>query len=296
MKNPILTLILFYFILSSFSQNSRNIESEDQMSYFLADVSYSNDAVFMGRRDSIRAPYLLPSIAYYDASGFYANASLSYLTRPDEGRVDLSLITVGYNFTRKKFTAGISGTAYFFNENSYNVQSEIVGDLTASVGYDFKVFEASAVGSSYFSDLGETDFFIGFRLDKTFWALEKNLLINPMITAYAGSQYFYEEYYKNNRLGNRKGSGRQNGMGSSATNSNTISIKEVDQFNVSSYEISIPIQYYYKSFIFSFMPEFALPQSKASIITEDQTFEEDLDNTFYWSMGMSYWISTKKGK
>jgi hypothetical protein len=39
----------------------------------------------MGRFDSI--PYIVPSIGYYDASGFFADASLSYLTKSNENRV-----------------------------------------------------------------------------------------------------------------------------------------------------------------------------------------------------------------
>jgi hypothetical protein len=39
----------------------------------LTDISYQNDAVFMGRFDSITSPYIVPSIGYYDASGFFVD-------------------------------------------------------------------------------------------------------------------------------------------------------------------------------------------------------------------------------
>ncbi|MBQ0732869.1 hypothetical protein J9332_00990 [Aquimarina celericrescens] len=275
------------------AQNDK--DTEDAKSYVLADVSYISDAVFMGRRDSISVPYLLPTLGYFDKSGFYANASLSYLTRSNESRVDLSLITVGYNFTRKKFTTGVAGTAYFFNEDSYNVQSEILGGITATLGYDFKILETSLTASSYFNDNSDADFFIGLQLERTFYALKKNLLIIPSLTVHAGSQYFYEEYYRNNRLGNgnRQGQGRE-GMGAGGINSSTVNIQEADQFDILSYELSIPFHFYYKSFIFSFTPEFAFPQSTATIITEEEIFQEDLDNAFYWSLGISYWFYTKK--
>jgi hypothetical protein len=45
----------------------------------------------MGRFDSITSPYIVPSIGYYDASGFFADASLSYLTNR-ENRIDLFLL------------------------------------------------------------------------------------------------------------------------------------------------------------------------------------------------------------
>jgi hypothetical protein len=38
----------------------------------------------MGRFDSITTPNILPSIGYYDACGFFADASLSYLMKSNE--------------------------------------------------------------------------------------------------------------------------------------------------------------------------------------------------------------------
>ncbi|TYP74316.1 hypothetical protein BD809_104136 [Aquimarina intermedia] len=279
------------FLVSPIIAVSQNDENKNK-SYLLLDVSYMSDAVFMGRRDSIATPYLYSSVGYYDKSGFYANASLSYLTRSDEGRVDLSLITAGYEYTHKGFTAEISGTAYFFDEDSYNVQSQVVADLTGSLGYDFTILELLATGSSYFNNNSGTDIFVGLHLNRTFYVLSKKLSIMPSVNLYAGSQYFYEEYYRNNRQGN----GNRGGQGSGDVNSYIVDIKKVDKFNILSYELSIPLHYFYKSFVFSFTPGFAFPQSRATITTEEQTFKEDLNNTFYWSVGINYWLYTKKRK
>jgi hypothetical protein len=46
----------------------------------------------MGRFDSITSPYIVPSIGYYDALVF-ADASLSYLMKSSENRIDLFLLT-----------------------------------------------------------------------------------------------------------------------------------------------------------------------------------------------------------
>ncbi|NNK75588.1 MAG: hypothetical protein HKP42_05940, partial [Maribacter sp.] len=60
---------------------------------------------------------------------------------------------------------------------------------------------------------------------------------------------------------------------------------------------SLPLQYYHKQFIFSVTPTWAFPQSSATTITtEDSVFEEDLENVFYWSVGVSYWFYTKKDR
>ncbi|MFL1896294.1 hypothetical protein ACJRPK_11375 [Aquimarina sp. 2-A2] len=62
---------------------------------------------------------------------------------------------------------------------------------------------------------------------------------------YGGSQYFYEEYYINNRQGNGNCGGQgSGGMGSGDLNSYVADIKEVDEFNILSYELSIPLHYF----------------------------------------------------
>ncbi|MFD2100597.1 hypothetical protein [Flagellimonas iocasae] len=292
---PILLLMFVCTGAELFAQKTAKESSNTEESYFLMDLSYMNDAVFMGRRDSIAAPYILPSIGYYDKSGLFLDVSASYLTRSEEQRVDLFLATAGFLFDAKNWSGGISGTAYFYNEDSYNVQSEVVADITGILSYDLKVLELSAYVSSYFNTTGSPDIFLGFLMDHTFYACKRSLLITPRASLFAGSQYFYQEYYSTSRLGNRKGQGK--GAGSSEpVETTTVEIAEASEFNILNLELSIPLQYQHNHFIFSFTPVWAFPQSNATLTTEDGVFEEELENVFYWSAGISYWFSAKKQK
>lgn len=294
-------IYLFTFLalpLGLMAQNNKTTvkeKSNDNQSYLLTDISYINDAIFMGRRDSIAAPYIFPSIGYYDKSGFFADVSASYLTSSEESRFDLFLISAGYMFDTKKWSGGISGTAYFFNEDSYNVQSETVGDITGMLGYDLNAFEVTLTASSYFNKESSADFFVGLMLDRTFYAANNSLLINPSLALYAGSQYFYQEYYTTSRLGSRKGQGNGAAL-TEPSMATSVEIKEASEFNLLNVELSLPLQYYHKQFIFSVTPTWAFPQSSATITTEDSVIEEDLENVFYWSVGISYWFYTKKEK
>ena len=296
-------LVLYALVLPSFyfgliAQNNRQSvkeKSSDNQSYVLADVSYINDAVFMGRRDSIAAPYIFPSIGYYDKSGFFTDASASYLTGSEENRVDLFLISAGYFSNSEKLSGGISGTAYFFNEDSYNVQSETVGDITGMLGYDFKAFEVMLSASSYFNTESSADFFVGAMIDRTFYAADNKLLIAPAISIHAGSQYFYQEYYSTSRLGSRKGQGKGSEV-TEPTVVTSVEIAEASRFNLLNIELSIPLQYYHKQFIFYLTPVLAFPQSSATITAEDAVITENLENVFYFSAGISYWFYTKKEK
>ncbi|MFL1896295.1 hypothetical protein ACJRPK_11380 [Aquimarina sp. 2-A2] len=172
-------LILLYtvaFLVSPIIAISQNDENNNK-SYLLVDVSYMRDAVFMGGLDSIATSYLYSSMGYYDKSGFYANASLSYLTPSDEGRVDLSLIISGYGYTDRRFTSEISGTAYFCDQDSYNVRSQVVADFTGSLGYDFTILKLLTTGSSYFNNNSGADIFVGLHLKKMFYMLNNKLSI-----------------------------------------------------------------------------------------------------------------------
>ena len=294
MKPGLLTSsVLIVFIGSGlFAQNnpkSSMEKSSREESYILADISYMNDAVFMGRRGSIAAPYILPSIGYYDKSGFFADVSASWLTSSEEQRVDLFLATAGYLFGSGKWNGGISGTAYFYNADSYNVQSEVVADITAILSYDLKAVELTVYASSYFNKNSSPDIFLGLMADHTFYAANNNFLITPRVSLYAGSQYFYEEYYSSSRLGNRKGQGKGSGA-NEPTEATSVKIAEASEFNLLNVELSLPLQYYRNQFIFSFTPAWAFPQSSATLTTTDAVFEEDLNNVFYWSVGISYWF------
>lgn len=288
----IIGLMFVLGTLGVFGQKTTKEKSNDEESYFLMDLSYMNDAIFMGRRDSIAAPYLLPSIGYYDKSGFFADATASYLTSSEEQRVDLFYITAGYLFDANNWSGGFSGTAYFYNEASYNVQSEVVADITGLLSYDFKVLELTLYTSSYFNKNSSPDLFFGFMADKTLYSTDRNFLITPRVAVFAGSQYFYEEYYTTSRLGNRKSSGSGQGGMTTETVTN-VQIAEASQFNILNVELSLPMQYHLNHFILSFTPTLALPQTRATLTTDTGTYQEDLESVFYWSVGLSYWFNTK---
>ncbi|MGB5378744.1 hypothetical protein [Muriicola sp.] len=293
--NPwLLFLLLLQINLSA--QNNKNSVSgiaANEASFFLSDISFINDAVFMGRRDSIAAPYIYPSFSYFDRSGFFADTSFSYLIASDENRIDLFLISAGYLFEWKKWHAGISGTAYFYNEDSYNVRSETVGDLSGYLTYDLSILDVSLLASTFFNNGSSADIFTGLMLDKPIYNSDHSFVIDPTLTIYAGSQYFYEEYYNTSRLGNRKGQGAGNGN-TQPMASNLVEIKEASKFQVLNIEVGLPVQYQHKHFIFSFTPVLALPQSSATITTADAVITEDLESTFYFSAGISYWFHSKK--
>ena len=275
------------------TQNLKNKES-----YLSADINYISDAVFMGRKDSITAPYLYPSITYHHKSGFYGTGSFSYLTKSDQSRIDLFLITAGYDFTTNKLTGDISLTKYFFSEDSYNVISEVEADVSASLTYDFDLLNIMIAASTYINNNNSSDFFLSSEISHDFITNDQKFQISPTAGVYLGSQNFYEEYYINNRIGSDRGSGNGNGAGSTGGSTTetitTIAIQESEKFNMMAVEFSLPMWYSTKSLTFSFLPALVVPQSKATILVDEVLVEEDLKETFYWMVGLSYQFGNKK--
>ncbi len=289
MKKFIVFINLLFFCIPIYIVAQDSTKVKKIKSYIVTDVSFQNDAVFMGRHDSIAAPYMVPSIGYYAASGFFADASLSYLTKANESRIDLFLLTAGYRFETKKLSGNISGTKYFFNDISNNIQSEIVADVSSKISYAFNFVKTSLTASTYFNKNSDPDFFVGAHLAKKFETRDESFEVIPTFSLYAGSQYFYEEYYK---TGNKPIIGNGNGQ-NQQVETIILGINEVNKFNLLSIEFSMPINYYYKSFIISTTPQLAFPQSNATFTTETTVIKENLKEVFYWSVGISYLFNKK---
>jgi len=290
-----LLLLIVFFINPLFSQDKSEIKRQNKSgnsSYLSLSLSFISDAVYLGRKDSITAPYLNPSITYYHKSGFYGIGSFSYLTKSDQSRIDLFLASVGYDFTSKNLSGDFSITKYFFNTDSYNVISEVDADITASLKYDFDLLYLSASSTYFIAKSSNSDIFLSTEIGHDFVSSTKDFQISPSIGVYFGSQNFYEEYYINNRFGSdRTGSGSGTGQGTGGTTpttTTTVVMQESEKFDLMAIEFSLPIWYINKPFIISFLPVIVVPQNPATLTVDSVVHEEDLETTFYWMAGISY--------
>lgn len=285
-----LVVVTVVFLIGNvlFGQSKKNVSQNktEEESYLSLDINYVSDAVFMGRKDSIAAPYVYPSATYHHKSGFYTRGAFSYLTKPDQNRVDVFLISGGYDFISNKLYGDFSVTKYVFDNDSYNVISEVEADVTANLRYDFNVVNVSLSASTYFNNNNSSDFFLSSELSHDFMTSNNKFQCSPTVGVYLGSQNFYEEYYINNRFGSG-GRGPGNGTNMQTTTTDVV-IQESEKFNVMAIEFGLPMWYTNKSLTFSFLPALVLPQSEAIIIVDDALTKEDLKETFYWMAGISY--------
>lgn len=272
------------------AQDRRKADSLEHKSYynesfFRAGLQYNSDWVYTGRKDSLAAPYITPSIGYYDRSGFFIKGFLSYLTASSQQRVDVYGATAGYVWIKKDLYIGGSGTAWLFNDSSYAVQSSAGGNINAYVGYDFGIVDLSLDATTLFSQ--STDFLLGLELSRFFYAANDRLKISPTAYATWGTQYYYSEYYSTRRTGTGAGHGAGQGGGGGTTQT-TVTVGETSKFQLLAYEFSLPVSYTVKAFRFSFTPSYVIPQNPSTITIDQTTYPEVLENTFYWSAGLSY--------
>lgn len=279
----------------AFSQSdTRAYDTASNYSYVRLGLRYKSDYFYMGRADSAKVPYFVPTVGYYHKSGVFINGGMSYLATDTEGRIDLFTVTAGYDYFGKKLMAGISVSEYFFSDESYAVQAEMNTFLSAYTGYDFNAFMLITDASLGFSE--STDFFLGIELSRMFYMARNKIIITPSFYTNLGTQRYYNEYYtqRSTTTGADGGSGKGHGPGSGSSNGGSTStvtnveILEYDKFQVLDYELGIQATYKFGQLRFTIGGTVLLPVNPSTVVTDEQTYEEDLETGFLWSAGVRY--------
>lgn len=247
-------------------------------------MQYVTDYYFMGRNDSAKAPYLTPYIGYYHKSGISLRGSVSYMTAKDEERIDLYSFSGGYDYYGKKTAVGVAFTEYIFSDESFAIQAEMNGYLSAYVGYDFNavvLYTDLAMGLS-----NTTDIFWATELSKTIYTLNNRLSFRPALYLNAGTQNYYQEYYSNRSqqtgLGKHgKGYGQQSGSNQTST------ILQSDQFQLMDYEAELQVSYRIGKILLYTTSTWIFPLNPSTLLNEQgQMVEEELNNGWYGAIGM----------
>lgn len=273
-------------------QTNSNTTTEST-SYAVVGLNYISDAIFLGRKDTVSAPYLYTSMEYHHKSGLYAEGSVSYLTKSNQGRVDLVVLTGGFDKTLDKLNIDLSATKYFFNDDSYNVISAVEADITAQLLYELDFLNLGWAGSLYFSSDGASDFMMLAQLSHDFVIDDNTWQISPILEFQFGSQEFYQQYFieqqkKKSGTGSGSGNGSGNTSGDNTTTTTMVEIVESESFNLMAIELNLAVWYQAPPFTFSFMPSYVIPSNEAELLVNDTMVKEDIDSTFYWMAGISY--------
>ncbi len=272
----------FLILLISFSSKAQDDKDADpKKSYFKFSVGYLSNAVYYGRKDSFALPYIMPSFSYNDKSGFYLEASFSYLATAGESQVDAGAITAGYEFNSKneKFSGSVYASKFFTSNSSYSVHGEVKGAIGTSLNYN--VGPVSIDGGADIAFANKSDVGINLGLSHAFEFDNGNFTIKPSALVNAGTQNFYQDYYTKRKF-SAKRKRRQ------TTNPTAIKVIVLDKsFSVLDYEVSLPVDYDKARWGLFFTPTYSLPVNpfKYSINNGLTYRTEVLSNTFFVEVG-----------
>jgi len=269
-----------------------NNESLTDSSHWQVGSTYQNDNVYLGRKDSSRLPYIIPSIGYYDKSGLFIDASLAYLAASGDNRIDLITIEGGYNYVKNNFEGQVVAAKFLYNSNSTIVKSEVKGSLDAYVAYDFDFIKPSFEVSGNFGQKSDVNLTVG--LEHSFYALDSKLSIAPNALVNAGSRNYYDTYSNNKSIGGFRR--KKNAVINNYTI--TASVKDASALKLLDYELNLPVNYTFRKFTFNLTPSYAIPVNPAiTVVTiKNNTLNtqtsgesaEKLNNIFYFSIGVTY--------
>jgi len=267
------------------------LPSVPKKSYLTAGLSFLNNNVYLGRKDSMNIPYVTPDMAYYFKSGFYLEGSLSYVISSTQSRIDAVTFSGGYNFISKKYTGEVTASKFFYISQSRNVRSEVKGSLGYYNSYNFGFITPTVTATLDFG--AKIDIVGEVGIEHSFSAFKDKLYIIPTFTANASTQNYYSNYYRKRRY-TIKRKGKPPIIGIAKV---TGIVEDASTFKLLDYEISVPLEYQTGKFTFSFNPVYAIPVHPAivQITTVKQnnsittrTATEIITNTFFGTIGVIY--------
>jgi len=287
----ILCSIIFMLNDNLEAQETPAKELIPKTSWFQGDINYTNDNVYMGRKDSTRVSYITPSIGYYHKSGFFMMSSMSYQVAAGDSHFDLFSFEGGYSFSHHKVEGGISVTKYFYNSRSTSVSSEIASSINGYTIMDLGFMKTSVDLSANFST--SIDYGLCLGVERSFYFLDDNLDVTPSISVNASTQNAYGSYYKNRRYSGKRKSKKEGGISYNIS----AGIANAAMFKVLDYEFSIPVNYTISNCTFYVTPTLAIPTNPSEVTVNikpssgseyAETYKEKLENSFYWSVGIRY--------
>ncbi|MES1198335.1 MAG: hypothetical protein ABUL41_03565 [Chitinophagaceae bacterium] len=224
---------------------------EDDKPQFKLGVYYNSNLNYYGRTDSLRSQGFFPLAELWFNKNFYINAAPIFVhnsvTSFDYAG---TVASAGFRFnSNNKFAGNIYFVKPLYKDKSQLVQSALKGQFATTVTWLNKVLNLTAGADVKFSE--QTDYGATAGLDHIFrYELPGSsvLVVDPSANLYAGTQQFTKSYYKQSSFLFFPGTEQ------------TIT-EEVNNFNILSYEFSVPVIYAKEKWQLLFTPSYVIPQN-----------------------------------
>jgi hypothetical protein len=260
-------------------------------SHLEAGISYLNNDVYLGRKDSSVLPYYIPVLTFHHKSGLYFSTFVNYLSNAETSRIDLVTLEAGYIFNTGNYDGQFNISKFIYNSQSSSVTSEIQASAGYQNGFYFGVIKTFLNLNLDFGT--RIDYTGSFGLEHGFTILNDKLEFTPGFCVNAGTQNFYDSYYKNKRFSNQK-TGKVSGNAGSTV---IGSVANPSHFKILDYEASIPLSYSINKLIINFTPTYAIPVNPSLLNIDtrqsngnstSKTVTEQLTNSFYMTIGVTF--------
>lgn len=168
-----------------------------------AGLQYISNLTYAGRKDLKTDPILLPTLTLISKSGFFL-CGIGYGDISTDIKAEGFSITPGYVFTldaKKQFSGALSATKYFITKASPVILSSFNASIDGQLSYNPGFVKLTLAGSYRIGRDNKNDIVTSAELSKEIQIIKVTgkdkigFKINPTITAYGGTQSFYQTYY-----------------------------------------------------------------------------------------------------
>jgi hypothetical protein len=267
-------IVIFIFLTSFTTYAQQDSASNKGKVQFKLGAYYNSHLNYYGRTDSLRSSGFFPMAELWINKSFYINAAPVFVNnKANSFEYAGTVATAGYLYSEPdKFIANIYLVKPIYKDNSQLVQAALKAQVGTTLTWLNKFINITGGGDVKFSD--KTDYGLTAGVDHIF-RLELDgpsiLVIDPTANLNAGTQQFAKTYYKNSSFLLFPGAEQ-------------VITESVNNFNILSYEFSMPVIFAKGKMQFLFTPAYVLPQNLITVPNRPDLSERGKE-MFYATLG-----------
>lgn len=267
-------MIIALFFSTAIHAQTDSASTENNKTQFKLGVFYNSNLNYYGRTDSLRSSGVFPLVELWFTKNFYINAAPVFVNNETASlQYAGTVTTVGYQFNNNnKLSGHIYFVKPFYKDNSQLVQSALKAQAAFTLTKSTKIINFTGGSDVKFSD--KVDFGLTGGLDHIFrhqFDDESVLVVDPSAYVFAGTQQFTNSYYtKSNFL--------------LFPGAQQLVSESVKNFNILSYEFSMPIIFTKGKFQALAIPAYVIPQNLITVPGRPDLSERG-KNMFYVTVG-----------
>ena len=251
MKKMFKFLAIAVLFFSSTIHAQSDSTAEKDKAQFKLGVFYNSHLNYYGRTDSLHSSGVFPLAELWFTKNFYVNAAPVFVNNQSVNMQYAGTVaTIGYQFNESdKWSGNFYFVKPFYQSNSQLVQSALKAQAAFTLTKPTKIINITGGSDIKFSD--KIDYGLTGGLDHIFrhqFNDQSVLVFDPSAYVFAGTQQFTKSYYtKNNFL--------------LLPGAQQLVSEDVKNFNILSFEFSMPVIFAKGKFQAMAIPAYVLPQN-----------------------------------